>query len=123
MNIYIAARYELRREVARIARQLEDHGHEVTSRWLDGKTRGARPAENASYDLTDIVLADCIVLFTDDPAGKTPAGSHGRPHVEFGYALRAGKRLVIVGPRENVFHHLPTVEQFRSVKGLLDGLR
>lgn len=38
--------------------------------------------------------------------------SRGGRHVEFGMALAMDKRLVVVGPRENVFHLLPAVEQF-----------
>jgi hypothetical protein len=30
----------------------------------------------------------------------------GGRHVEFGLALAQGKRVIIVGPRENVFHYL-----------------
>lgn len=123
MRIHLAARYEQRREMLRVARELEDGGHEITSRWLDGKFRGARPEDNAAYGLTDVVAADCIVLFTDRPPRNDAAIPGGGRHVEFGYAMRAGKRLAIVGPRENVFEYLPAVEQFRSVKGLVRGLR
>lgn len=36
--------------------------------------------------------------------------SRGGRHVEFGMALALGKRVIVVGPRENVFHLLPEVE-------------
>lgn len=108
----------------RIARELEKRGHHVTSRWLAGKSRGATRADNAAYSLTDILIADCLVLFAEGPAmpGGQRADGCGQ-HVEFGVGLRAGKRLVVVGRRENVFQYVPSVEQFQTIERLLAGLR
>src|SRR5260221_13260147 len=93
---------------------LERHGHVVTSREQrrgpEEKSASAFAGRNpllaryAAEDLADIDQADAVVLFTQ--AGRHFAG--GR-HVEAGYALGKGKRLVVVGPRENVFYHLPEV--------------
>ena len=44
-----------------------------------------------------------LLLFTVDPDERTRRG--GR-HVEYGVALGLGKLTAIVGPRENIFHHL-----------------
>jgi len=41
--------------------------------------------------------------------GYTRSGRGGR-HVEFGYAMAKGKRLIVVGYRENLFHEHPSVE-------------
>lgn len=40
--------------------------------------------------------------------------SRGGRHVEFGMALALAKRCIVIGPRENVFHLLPQVEQYDS---------
>ena len=48
--------------------------------------------------------------------------ARGGRHVEFGLALAAGKRLCIVGPRENIFHFLPRVEVFRSTDDLVGAI-
>lgn len=56
--------------------------------------------------------ADLVVSFTE--AEDAPASRGGR-HVSFGVALALGKRLVVVGHRENVFHTLPQVQFFGSV--------
>ena len=47
-----------------------------------------------------------MVSFTEGGGGK------GGRHVEFGLGLAQGKRMIIVGPREHVFHTADGVEQF-----------
>ena len=49
------------------------------------------------------MAADTVIIFTEIP--NTILATGGR-HVEFGLALAQGKRVIIVGPRENVFHYL-----------------
>jgi hypothetical protein len=49
--------------------------------------------------------------------GRIDSGRGGR-HVEFGAAVATGKRLIVVGHRENLFHHLPGVEFFDGPKWL-----
>lgn len=41
--------------------------------------------------------------------------SRGGMHVELGYALARGKRIVIVGPRVTIFHHMPNFLWFPSI--------
>lgn len=92
-------------------------GHEVTSRWLDGnheiKPGGSDQANNAERarfaveDWADMAAADCVISWTEEPR-KT--NTRGGRHVEFGGAIALGKRCVVIGYRENVFHHLPQVE-------------
>ena len=43
--------------------------------------------------------------------------------MEFGSGLALGKRLMVVGFRENVFHCLPRVEFFQTWEETLDTLR
>ncbi len=116
MKIYLAARLSLWPLMNQASAFLERHGHVITSRWhRRGMTEPSVPqadgpnphlAQFAAEDLEDIDQADAVVLFTQ--AGKHFAG--GR-HVEAGYALGLGKRLIVFGPRENVFYHLPQVAQ------------
>ena len=74
----------------------------------------------AAEDLEDVLRADCLVSFTEEPAAGVAWAARGGRHVEFGIALAMGKRLCVVGPRENIFHHLPRVEVFRSLTELID---
>jgi len=61
----------------------------------------------ALADLQDLHAADAVISFTSAGGG----GKGGR-HVEYGLAVGLGKRLVLVGPREHVFHVLPDVEWY-----------
>jgi hypothetical protein len=122
MKVYLAARYSRNDEMRGVRDVLQALGYEITSRWIEdlgGKYgQGSFTAEQlngdpeycervARRDLEDIENADTVISFTSAENG----GKGGR-HVEYGLALGLGKRLVIVGPRENVFHTLPAVEWY-----------
>lgn len=126
MNIYLAARYSRREQLRDLADELRRAGHTITSRWLgessrpdcgktpDGRSRIAPPEDReafASQDMGDVRAADLVISFTESEDAKP---SRGGRHVEFGAAYAWGKRLIVVGHQENVFHHLPGVEFFAS---------
>lgn len=96
----------------RYAADLAASGHESTANWITGKHEGWQPDEAAQEDIDDINSADGIISFTEEL--KTLTDSRGGRHVEFGYGLALGKRMIIVGWRENVFHHLPGVEFYET---------
>jgi hypothetical protein len=118
MIIYLAAAYERADEMRGVRDALEASGHLVTSRWInhhDGEVPAAigSDALNASpeahyryalTDLEDLREADTMISFT--------GGGRGGRHAEFGAALILGKRLILVGQREHVFHTLPQVEHY-----------
>jgi hypothetical protein len=120
MKIYLASRYSRLEEMQLVSQVLGSMGHEVTSRWImgghqisdRGLNEGAQETLRQRFaveDLEDVVAAECVISFTEEPRSSLTRG--GR-HVEFGLALGLGKRLIVVGPRENVFHCLPQVEVF-----------
>lgn len=112
VKIYIAAKYARREEMEEIALMLMNaHGYDITARWVFGGEEGFSQEEIAVFDLEDVDEADTVISFTEHPNMYTTGGRH----VEFGYAIATGKRLVVIGPRENVFHHFPTVEQFDTL--------
>lgn len=126
-KLYFAARYSRRIELCGYRRELDELGYCVTSRWLNGahqvddagqpigdegerlvegredERRLARELRNrfAVEDVEDVRQADILVAFTEQPRS---VASRGGRHVEFGLALALGKRMWIVGPRENLFH-------------------
>jgi hypothetical protein len=112
-----------------IREMLVAKGHAVTSRWLEegfpdtGVGRAVATEKHrqkwAGYDFNDVQTADTIISFTEKP--PTGPGRGGR-HVEFGLAAAWGKRLIVVGYRENVFHYLPQVEFFETFEQLLEVL-
>lgn len=122
MRIYICARSE-DLEVGRVYRdKLQANGHVVTSRWLNGLVGlGAVPAPGkasddlqnaANMDLEDIDKADCVLAI--NPKSAHRSGTGGR-HVEVGYALARSVPVVLVGERENVFHHLQGVREVPEI--------
>lgn len=133
MKIYLAARYSRHPEMREHREWLEELGHKVTSRWIDCHTDvvgdftssftqeflNAQPKLSAplgQHDLDDLDEADSVISFTG-------GGLKGGRHVELGYALARGKRLLVVGPRENVFHTLPVVEHFDTWESAQVALR
>ena len=128
MKIYLAGRYSRRRELQQYGEQLEAAGHTIVSSWIDGhhETRPnvdatGSPAEQQAWaleDCWDVLCCEALILF----ANEMGAASRGGRFVEFGIALARSKRLMIVGRRENVFCHLPLVEQFDTFADCLAAL-
>lgn len=127
MKIYLAARYSRNPEMRGVRDVLEALGHEVTSRWIDhhdgalleSVATAALNSDPASvrhygqHDLEDLIASDIVISFT-----STDGGGKGGRHVEFGYALALNKRVIVVGPRENVFHTLSDVEHYQDWSAL-----
>jgi hypothetical protein len=126
MHIYLAARYSRHNEMKVNAIALEGYGHTVTSRWIQGQHQldGERHDEAATFaieDMEDLTKSDCVVSFTETgESSKRP--SKGGRHVEFGAGLALNKRMIVIGPRENVFHYLPNIEIYESLEEFLDVL-
>lgn len=107
MKFYLAARYSRHPEMRDHRTMLELYKHTVTSRWINGKHVSEDPDTAAAFaaeDLADIVLADAVVCFNEEP--RVPNTSRGGRHVEFGFAYALHKPIYLVGPKENVFHWL-----------------
>jgi len=121
VRIYLAARFDRSGEMLNVAGALSGAGHFITSRWIHGR-QNAPDLVSAVEDIEDLSEADCLVSFTERPTEGVSWAARGGRHVEFGVALAMGKRLCVVGPRENIFHHLPRVEVFRSLAELIDAL-
>jgi nucleoside 2-deoxyribosyltransferase len=117
VKIYLAARYSRREEMERIALELINaYGYDITSEWVFGGEEGKTDEDIAVMDLEHLDEADTILSFTE--TGEVGYYTGGR-HIEHGYAIAKGKRLVVIGPRENVFHYLPGTEQFDTLRDFL----
>lgn len=119
MQFYLAARYGRREELVAYSQQIEACRHKVEARWLSGSHETAELDSKAKTvaaieDLYDINQADCFIAFTEKD-GTAPNASRGGRHVELGYAIaKGGKLILLVGPRENVFCHLPEITAFET---------
>ncbi len=102
MKIYIASTMHRQEEMRALIRPiLEGRGHIVTSRWIDGEEESTdlgKWREWARMDIQDIRSADMILIF----AGKE--SSAGGYHVELGYSLAAGKEIIVLERRPNIFY-------------------
>jgi hypothetical protein len=112
MRVYLAAQYSQKPKIAVCKQDLLALGITVTSTWTDESedpnlslrdVTDGRLLEYAYRDIDEIITSDVLVLFTVDPDEKTRRG--GR-HFESGLAFGLRKTLVLIGPRENIFHHL-----------------
>lgn len=136
---YFAGRYSRADELVTYRNQLQAQipGAQVTSRWLDhhdGELEASYTPDflnafpevcwqHGQADLEDLDEADVIVSFTG-------AGGKGGRHIEHGYALALHRlpdmapgfddmRLVLIGPRENIFHCHPSTEKFDTWNAFL----
>lgn len=120
-SVYLASRYSRWDEMRGVRDVLTALcGVEVTSRWIDhhggalptsipADALNADPGSCTQYavaDWDDLAKSDTVISFTCGSGGK------GGRHVEFGIALALGKRCIVVGPREHVFHTMPQVEWY-----------
>lgn len=102
---YLASRFSRRIEMQGVAADLEAIGNRCVSRWIfESEEVPAMAAQNAQRDIDDILRCDCLIAFLDPP--RTTLSRMGHAH-EMGFAHAAGKSIIIVGHRTNVFTFLP----------------
>lgn len=126
MKIYLAARYDRKEEVAKMAVWLASLGFEMTCTWVKRETSlyddvmGTEEGTlNALLDVEDVGRSDILVLLAEEPGNGS---SRGGRHVEFGMAVALGLQLVVLGAKENIFHCLPYVKVVADRDALLDHL-
>lgn len=127
MKIYVAGKFGMREKFRSTRDRLRALGHEVTSRWLDdnegGSSASAGSAEKseaaATEDVEDVRAADAVMFFSM-PVGSLNTG--GGRYFELGLAFSEGKRLIVVGEKETIFHHLPEMEVYDSEDEALGAL-
>jgi hypothetical protein len=113
-RLYLASRWSRRAEMQSHAAELEALGlARVEAAWLrephdwDGESEPAARSL-ALDDYRDLSAADAVIAFTEAPGGCRRGGRH----VELGLALGLGRRVIIVGPIENVFCAMPGIIRF-----------
>ena len=108
-RVYLAARFEKQDEIREIAKDFQQAGFFVTSRWLyepipcDDLTM----RQLAMLDLEDVRNADILVLFGDQ-------GGAGR-YFEAGYAYALGRIVALIGDDRLLFKFMPNVLRFQRV--------
>lgn len=131
MRYYIAARFDRGPELAEFVNTISDSllEAECTATWLLRSLHESlhKPLHEAAFDdFNDLLKADVCIFFAE--SSEVGYNKGGR-HVEFGMALALGHEILVVGPKENVFHHAyhyPTgtfVRHFEDKESLLEYLR
>ena len=124
MKIYLASGYHRRGELQHISRELEDKGFHINARWLtqDHTLPEARSTEAAGEeiprvasqfavdDYEDIKACNVFILFSERADTRIRRGGS---QTELGMAIALGKFVIVIGPRQNVFHCLRSVRQIR----------
>lgn len=120
IKVYLAAAFGRQAEMRRIRDEIEtfSEGNEkVISSWIDVEVDDATPdtvgnadewQHHAIKDLAEVRDADIMVSFTDGTWAR------GGRHVEFGYAYANDLALIVIGPKEHIFHSLPGVIHFET---------
>lgn len=129
-EIYLAATFSRAEEMREYREQLAKEGHSVRARWIDSheKMFGVMKSEevmrhpekarqSAQEDIADILTCDIVILFTDMPS------TTGGRHTEFGMALAFGKKIVIVGQRENIFQAAKGISQYNTWEDMIKMVR
>ena len=139
MKVYIASMFSDKDRVKARVLELKALGIDCTSRWADETVphnvtlkdcTDEYLRETAVADLVDILRADVVVLTVPEPQllvdATVAASSRGGRHFESGFAYGISVaqtikeiavpesicrplRVMTVGPKENIFHHLEAV--------------
>jgi hypothetical protein len=100
-----------------VADELTKGGHKVVSSWHDAQDRPATDegwtAVIGGTNAVQILACDVLVLIACK--GEVPGGKH----VEAGIAIGAGKRVVVLGKRENRLYWHPSVTEAADISQLL----
>lgn len=90
---------------------LQDLGDEVVSRWTKEGASGLM--DMAAQEIEDVSKSDGLVLLIN-------AKNSHRGLATLGMAIAFNKRIVLIGPRSDPFHHLPTIEHYERHQAFLD---
>jgi hypothetical protein len=119
VKFYIAAQ---KQENARPARDaVVAAGHVCTASWIDlegyasiprGPEQRIEAAKTCSAEVED---AHELILVSEADGSRVRGGKH----VETGMALAQGKRVHVIGQRENVFHWHPMVTVYPDLESFV----
>ena len=122
VNVYIA--HHNIDEALALAERLIDNGlprENIVSQWVfSAKSEFGTPKTNlrrskiANECINDVALADVLVLVGD----RGHEGGGGK-HVELGFAMGRGKRIIVCGHQENTLLHHYSIEVATTFSELL----
>jgi nucleoside 2-deoxyribosyltransferase len=121
LNVYVASSFKTADYVRWLRERLEDYVN-ITSSWCeeqpllpnDYREQPQEARFRANEDYLDIERSDIVAVFTHEES------TTGGLHVELGMAIALKKRVIIVGPKTNVFHYMNVIEHYPSVEGFIN---
>jgi nucleoside 2-deoxyribosyltransferase len=127
-KFYIASSFSLKEKVLKLAKALEEEGHEVIHDWWNFDYKTIDLPDNEWYrhpKVTGISLknfsaidkADGVILVAPDQECKKFNGAN----IEVGYALAQGKEVLSVGVLERSAMYVP-VNQYATIEDLINDL-
>ena len=120
LSVYLASHYSRKEEIRAAVKDCESLGIKLTSTWHKERRSptGSMKDDSETFlrvtakrDFRELKSASCLVLFSLDGDTLFTRGGHC---VELGMALSLRKRIVLVGPRQNVFCYLPGIKKFKT---------
>lgn len=116
---YIASAFTRKEEMRYIRSTMQAAGFNVVADWLDEPAESDDTAPTDEYreacallDLKNVNECDVFVCFI----GGVGSGHH----TELGLALCGGKRIVLIGKKNNIFHYLPLLDYFTDFADFLN---
>ena len=120
MKIYVAGKWQDRKNVRKLMDELENGGHTVTYDWTkDEENAVGYPIQNTINDTLGVRNCDVIVgRFIDDY-------KYSGALTEMGMAIGLGKPVLIIGHAIDncIFINHPTVQKFETELELLSFVR
>jgi nucleoside 2-deoxyribosyltransferase len=117
-SVYVAAKYERQSEAKLLTMLLQAAGARIMSTWVDEPLAPdvSEWTDYAKKDVNEIQNSSVLIVLTNQEGRRSTTGGH---HWETGYAYALGKRIVLIGPKENVFHYLPGMEHYPDLEAFL----
>ena len=119
-KVYVASKYENKALIAEMVRTLEMQGFRVTSTWHKEhwdatvqlhEVSDKELRETAWRDVHEIEQSNIVLVVTEGCEN-----SRGGMHFETGYGWAEEKKIVVLGPKIHVFHHLTGVAQVDTLE-------
>lgn len=125
-RFYICARFGRQEEARLLSGKLRMLGHTITSTWihqveLEMYENNHRERERAAVkDVGEVLESEALVYLSE--AEENTWGRGGR-HVEFGIALGIEIPILVIGPKENLFHYCPGILHFATQDDFIRALK
>jgi nucleoside 2-deoxyribosyltransferase len=120
MKIYLAGKWQDRKRIAQLSKDLIELGHSITWPWFIKESRNSVGSLCAIRDIRGVREADTCIFLFDVPIARKGKGTFS----ELGMAIALNKRVIVVGKHGDkcVFMDYPLNERYPDWKTALKKL-